>query len=448
MRSLGVVLGALVVLAAGSIATAARDVALSVSVTAVEASSNGATVRWQASGPAAVLVEWGVDERYGVWSRRTSAGRTGVGRSALFGLEPDTTYRYRVVARSRGERAETTGSFTTRAQPAWSGATFTSRALVVAGQPLFPRMVWKQCPWAYPQSLAGGVNVFMGTGCGNVEAQMSTLHGKAYAVLDVSHRGPEWRSLIGFHQLDEADEHVEKPEDLPLLPPSKASRRVTFLTLTNHFYSHSAPLPQGRGMYPGLIARAEMIGFDLYPLQVWCRRKALHDVFEAQRELVILAKGKPTFQWIEAGPMNQCGGLDPSAALVRAETWLAIAGGARGIGWFPDVWSPSIGAEISRLSAEIEALAPALLAEEGSATVSPADSPIRAGVRRLNGATYVIAVNSWLDAATAKIRVPGLATGAVRVWGENRTVPVRDGVLRDSIRGLRARIYVAPPPGA
>jgi hypothetical protein len=277
---------------------------------------------------------------------------------------------------------------------------------------------------------------------------MSALHGKAYAILDVSQRGPEWRSLIGFHQLDEADEHVERPEDIPLLPSSKASRRVTFLTLTNHFYSRAAPLPQGRGMYPGLIARAEMIGFDLYPLQVWCRRKALHDVFEAQRELVILAKGKPTFQWIEAGPMNQCGGLDPSPALVRAETWLAIAGGARGIGWFPDVWSPSIGAEISRLSAEIKALAPVLLSDEGSATVSPADSPIRAGVRRLNGATYVIAVNSWLDAATAKIRVPGVETGAVRVWGENRTVPVRDGVLRDSIRGLRVRIYVAPPPGA
>ena len=57
--------------------------------------------------------------------------------------------------------------------------------------------------------------------------------------------------------------------------------------------------------------------------------RALHAAFDAQAELVALAKGKPTFQWIEAGPMGVCFGLDPSPPIVRAETWLAVAGGAR-----------------------------------------------------------------------------------------------------------------------
>src|SRR5438477_472908 len=137
-----------------------------------------------------------------------------------------------------------------------------------------------------------------------------------------------------------------------------------FLTLTNHFYSRAAPLPQGRALYPPLVANADVIGFDLYPLQSWCRFDSFGDVYDAQQELVRLAQGKPTFQWIEARAMDCAGdpALDPTPATVRAETWLAIAGGAHGIGYFPKDWSPEIGAEIAREKAEIETLAPALTA--------------------------------------------------------------------------------------
>ena len=201
-------------------------------------------------------------------------------------------------------------------------------------------------------------------------------------------------------------------------------------------------------MYPGLIARAEMIGFNLYPLQIWCRRGTLHAVYEAQRELAALARGKPTYQWIEAGPMSVCAGLDPSPAIVRAETWLAIAGGARGIGWFPDQWTVPIREEIGRLSQEIVSLSSALLGEEDDVVVSPPDTPVRAGVRVSNGAVYVIAVNSWIHPAKVRLRVPNLRAATVRVFGENRTLAVRNGTIVDSLRGLRVRIYIAPPRGS
>jgi hypothetical protein len=322
----------------------------------------------------------------------------------------------------------------------------TSRSLVVAGQPFFPRMVWAQCPWAYPMSLAAGVNVFMGS-CGSAEEQIAGLRGRALSITPVRDRrdGP---GVIGFHHLDEADAQLGRPEDLPVLPPSSSSRRPTFLTLTNHFFSASAPLPQGREMYATLIARTEMVGFNLYPLQSWCRRGTLHAVYEAQRELVVLARGKPTYQWIEAGPMEFCAGLDPSPALVRAETWLAIAGGARGIGWFPGVWTAPVEAGIAALSREIASLAPALLGEDGDVRVAPADTPVRAGVRRSNGATYVIAVNSWIEPAKVRISVPGLRATTVRVFGEKRTLSVRNGTIVDSFRGLKARVFIAAPPGA
>ena len=89
-----------------------------------------------------------------------------------------------------------------------------------------------------------------------------------------------------------------------------------------------------------------MIGFDLYPLQSWCRPERLVDVYHSQRELVDLAQGKPTFQWIEAAGMTcpHGGATAVTPQTVRAESWLAIAGGAKGLGFFrprrgPGTWA-------------------------------------------------------------------------------------------------------------
>jgi hypothetical protein len=229
-----------------------------------------------------------------------------------------------------------------------------------------------------------------------------------------------------------------------LVPPNGAPG-PRFLTLTNHFYSRAEPLPQGRGMYPALIDTADVVGFDLYPLQNWCRWESFGDVFESQRELVTLARGRPTFQWIEARHMD-CNDpkLDPTAETVRAETWLAIAGGAHGIGYFPNNWSPEVGAEIARVNREIDGLTPVLVEPNIAASVS-LGSFVKVGARDHNGAVYVIAVNASRAPATATITVPALGDRVVMSLDGKHRLTASGGSFTDAFAPLEARIYVAAP---
>jgi hypothetical protein len=411
--------------------------------------SFSALVRWQVDQAARVVIEYGIGAETQVWSKESRMTAAGSGTTRLSTLEPGTAYRFRVLALplTGGVPGVSEGGITTQPMPTVIRGRTIANALVVNGQRFFPRMVFKQCPYAFNTSLAAGINLFMGTQCATIPAHLGRLAGRALSVTAIETRNVYGPGLVGWHHLDEADEHVDRPTAIPLVPSSAQSGRVTFLTLTNHFYSKSSQFPHaGPGFYPGLVARAEMVGFDLYPLQNWCRKDAMHAVYDAQVELAALASGKPTFQWIEAAPMNQCFGLDPSPPVVRAETWLAVAGGARGIGYFPDQWRSDVRAEMTRINRDLAGLAPALLDRGAKAPVAE-PSPVRAGVRYHNGAVYVIAVNPTFARTSARITVPGLAATAVRRFGDGRRLATRAGVLRDSFRGLEVKIYIAPPPG-
>ena len=79
----------------------------------------------------------------------------------------------------------------------------------------------------------------------------------------------------------------------------------------------------------------------MYPIVKFCGRVPLTDMFRAQRELMtIYAPGKPTFQWIETSQMTgECPTMQITPQIVNAETWLAVAGGACGIGYFTNSWT-------------------------------------------------------------------------------------------------------------
>ena len=70
-------------------------------VVSVEPHPFSAVVKWSVPEGARVVLEVGLDDRYGIWSPATVANAELTARTTLTGLEPATSYRFRVVVRGR-----------------------------------------------------------------------------------------------------------------------------------------------------------------------------------------------------------------------------------------------------------------------------------------------------------------------------------------------------------
>jgi hypothetical protein len=412
---------------------------------ATRVSALSAVLSWKTTVPARVSVSYGFAESGPtVWGEAHGSGLVHDG--TLLGLASTTTYRAWVTATTDdGQQAEASVDVRTSGPPRSPDSSVGGGNVLVDGQPFFPLVVWAQCPFGYAADLAAGINLFADNPCGGLSAQLDGLGGRALSAAvagkDATGNGP---GLLGYFLPDEPDGLGMTADQLPP-KPTGAAGQVGFLTLTNHFYSGAAPLAWGRGMYPGLIARSDVVGFDLYPLQEWCRPERMADVFYAQQELVNLAAPRPTFQWIEAADMKCPGGAtEITPATVKAESWLAIAGGARGLGFFPADFTPSVAVAVKDVGRQVAKLGPSLMAPS-----IPADSDnplVKVGARVYANAVYVIAVNAGFTPLDATVRVPGLAGRTLRVLDEGREVGSGDGSFKDSFAPLGVHVYVAAPP--
>jgi hypothetical protein len=405
-----------------------------------------ATISWRTSVPTTSRLVYGLDAPV-IWTAPTSVGT--LHEATVSGLSFSSSYVLYVTATAEdGQSALADYLLTTPAVTGRVHVTTDDGTILYDGQPSFPRMVWAQCPDGVAGNLAVGIDMFMGNGCGSGSQLASWLGQSALTLADTRDDAKDRAGTVGTHLPDEWDTRL--PDDFTTAQAEKIAPRSPgsgprFLTLTNHFYSRAEPLPQGRGMYPALVSTADVVGFDLYPLQNWCRYDSFHDVFDSQIDLVALARGKPTFQWIEARQMDCFGPqLDPTPETLRAEAWLSIAGGAHAIGYFPNNWSAEVGAAIARTNHEIQTLIPALV-EPAIAASASLGSFVKVGARNHNGAVYVIAVNASRSATTSTITVPALGDRMLRTLDGQHSVLAAGGSFTDSFGPLEARVYIAPP---
>ena len=417
-------------------------------LTNLEASSlasYGATITWQSSAPANVRVSYGVVD-FGVPTAWAPAGVAGGSPAAtLIGLDSSTTYRIWVKAVSDdGQRTQATLDITTPGvvtNPKMDVGR-PNGSILINGQPWFPMMVYSVCPWEYPNALASGINLFALNPCGNLQSQLNGLHGDAYSAGAAGGHGGSGPGIVGWFQYDEPDGANVSADSLPPAPPGVGG--LSFLTLTNHFYSGAAPLDWGRAMYPSLIAKADVIGFDLYPLQEWCRPNRMADVYWSQRELVNLAGDKPTFQWIEADDWKCPGGATAvTPAVVRAESWMAIAGGAHGLGFWPGHWPVGSSRAINAVARDVARLGPAAYIPNLPATSNQGELLLVA--RNWGGALYVIAINPTYHSLDATMHQSLLNGRTLTVLGESRKIRSVNDAFGDSFAPLAVHIYYAGP---
>jgi hypothetical protein len=400
----------------------------------------GATVAWRTSIPATVQVGYGLAD-FGVptvWAPVQSTG----GSASLTALGADSTYRVWVSAVSDdGQRAQATLDFRTPRSPIRPavGIDRSTGAVQLDGMPFFPMMLYSVCPDQYAAALASSINLFALNACGTFQGQLNALGGAAYSAGVAGGHTGSGDGIIGWFHRDEPDGDNVPAASLPGPPPGVPS--LSFLTLTNHFYTGAAALPWGRAIYPPLIAKADVVGFDLYPLQEWCKPERLADVFYAQRELVGLAGGKPTFQWIEANDWKCRGPAAVTPATVRAESWLAIAGGAHGLGFWPASWDPGMNRAIAGVARDVARLGPAIYAPSQGA----ASQRVQVSVRTWAGALYVLAVNSGWSAVNARMTIPALNGRPLSVMGEGRRVNSDGDTSADRFAPMAVHLYIAAP---
>jgi hypothetical protein len=411
----------------------------------VVAGASSATVTWTTATPTRGRVVFGVGALY-LWSAREPAPVTSHSIT-LTDLLPSTRYVYAVAG------TDASGELATTARSADARFTTDGARIEADGALFFPVLAYEQCVETIDRALAVGVNTFVQvpfTGC----TQPAGIT-PPYVL------GDDYEATrgAGWYLPDEPDGWGIPPDGLPNLPPPAETGKLRVLNVSQHFYSGQAPINDrfDRKDYERFAAKADVVGFDMYPIVKFCGRVPLLDVYRAQRELMtIVAPGKPTFQWIETSKMTgECATMSITPAIVNAETWLAVAGGACGIGYFTNSWTgdlwnrwdfdPGVEQQLAHTTADVERLAPALCTDVGKVVV-PWDSAVAASSRALNGALYVVAVNSSAQATRIPLSVASLAGRTLTVLGEGRTItPVKKIYFRDSFEPYQVHVYVAAP---
>lgn len=412
---------------------------------ATSTTSASATIAWTTTTPSRGRVAFGVGEP-ALWSAREAAPTTRHSVT-LPDLEPATTYAFRVAG------SDVAGTVTTAERAATPRFGVDGARITADGSLFFPVFSYEQCADTVDRAVAVGVNTFVQvpyTGCDRPSGRSPP-----YVLSD------DYAAAggIGWYLPDEPDGWGIPPERMPALPPVQDTGRLRVLNITQHFYSGQAPINDrfDRSDYKRFAAEADVVGFDMYPVVKFCGRVPLSDGFRAQRELMtIYAPGKPTFQWIETSRMTgECATMAITPSIVNAEAWLAVAGGACGLGLFTNSWTgdrwnrwdfdPGVELQLASTVSRLRSLAPALCTDVLPVVV-PWNGPVVASARTLNGALYVVAVNGGATPVSVPLRVDGLAGRAVSVLGEGRTLkPAKRVFLRDRFEPYAVHVYVAAP---
>lgn len=245
-----------------------------------------------------------------------------------------------------------------------------------------------------------------------------------FRVIKIDPGQNEWGSIAEIAAYDAEGRNVflAPPRWVPRQTPERtaeAYRRIrqgdasrpVFMTFTGYFHPHFGKWPEEvrDRLYPAYVASADVVGFDIYPIYGWNKPEWVHLVYEAATQLTALAERRPVYAWIETSKGGQYTGdlenqKDVTPKHIEAEVWMALCGGATGIGYFTHIWKPSykqfgVPAEnreaLRRINERLTRLAPAILAPrcKGALSWTTTGGKVAAFLTAAEDAIYVFAVN-------------------------------------------------------
>ena len=212
-----------------------------------------------------------------------------------------------------------------------------------------------------------------------------------------------------------------------------------------------------RGYYAKAAAGVDILSFDIYPVgsRTSQIKGKLEYVAYGVREL---KKIRIDDQKISAAIETTA--LDPGhpvmPAQLRAEVWMAIISGARGIVYFVHEFSPvlhedaifrhpDIVSEVTKQNSLIRSLARVLNSADVDGAIDVRSKvPVETLAKRYNNSLYVFVVALANAPSQPQFNLRGYnATGAT-VVGENRKLAITGGAFEDSLEGYGVRIYEIP----
>lgn len=350
----------------------------------------------------------------------------------------------------------------------------------------FPIAVWLQPPARAKAYRAAGINLYVGLWRGPTEAQLSALREAGMKVIceqnDVGLAHRDDPTIVGWMHGDEPDNAQPLGEGRGYGPPIAPARIVadyermrqrdpTRPVLLNLGQGVAWDDWHGRGVrsrhpedYPEYVKGADIVSFDIYPVT--------HDRPAVSSNLWFVARGverlvrwtggaKPVWSCIECTRISHPT-AKPTPHQVRAEVWMALIHGARGLIYFVHEWKPRFNesallddpamlAAVTRINRQIHELAPVLnsptLPDALRVRVADQAAPVAALAKRHAGALYVFAVAMRDRPARARFELAGLNGEArVEVLGEDRTLSARDGTFEDAFTGYAVHLYRVAAP--
>jgi hypothetical protein len=345
----------------------------------------------------------------------------------------------------------------------------------------FPIGVWLQSPSNAARFREAGINLYVGLWRGPTEDQLSALKGAGMSVIcaqnGVALGSANADAIVGWMHGDEPDNAQRRRDGDGYGPPILPSvilaryeqirqRDATRPVLLNLGQGVAYDRYIGRGVrrnhpedYREYIKGCDIASFDIYP--------AVHEDEEVAGKLEFVARGverlrrwsddeKIVWNCIECSRISNTK-IKPTPQQIRAEVWMSLIHGSRGIIYFVHQFEPTfveasllddakLLPAVTAINRQILTLAPVLNSPtvEGAARIAgpQAETPIATMCKRRDGTLYVFAVNMRQRPTTAVIElVTPEAHSSALVLGEDRTLAVDAGRFTDEFEAYAVHLY-------